>query len=541
MGDNDKIPRIIFLFTLLLIFTSCTVVKGVVEKKESSEQLTGQKRTLTESKKKSRQVPASKAGLFVKARELYNEGKFDLCMSLLAEQRSLSLSPVLLLNNLYLSGLCQLKRGDTYRAKYFFKRVIEEGRKFLRGGDRRESERLKVTKILAGSYSKLGMILYRERLYDQSLGYMDTVVKRFREYLPEEELSEIYLMMSDTLYHRDKNVSLARFYFKRINPNFLKDERDLYGMLQRALKWQNVRCASIKLADENISVLTYDGNDLWIGTWNGGLARYNMYRDEVKVFKSGKSSIVPKTVRVIKVIGQNVWVGSYEGLSYYSKRSGKWYVVKNFTGRNKTTVEAIETIAGKIYVGTLGRGLWVLDLNSSNYGKWRRIKKGGALKFINCLARYRSYLIIGSMDKGVFFFNVKSGRLINLADLCADFTPVNITTFLIENENSLWIGTYGKGLYNWNPKSNLLKIFTKENGFLSDDWVLDSGKGRRFLYFGTFGGGVVAFDMLKRVFKVFTLESGLDSMDVSSVAVSRGVVAFGTLGMGISFYFGETN
>ncbi len=541
MSDNDKFSGVIFLLLIFLLLLSCSTSKSIIREKRISNRVAIQSKVVKRTEKKEEKAPDIE--LYLRAKKAFDRGDFRQCMTLLREERLYLLSDFSKMKNLYLSGLCQLETGDIYRAKYFFKQVIAGASRL----DYKKVNSAEVKRLLGRVYFSLGLIFYDEKLYNQSLNYMSIVVKKYVGILTEQELSKVYLIMSDVLYYREKKIPLARFYFKKINFRFLQDkDKSLYGMLREGLKWESIKCARIGLADENISVLTCDGNDLWIGTWNGGLARYNMYRNETKVFKAGRVSIVPRTIRAIQVIGQNVWIGSYDGLSYYSKRSGKWYNVKTFNKLNRISVEAIERVGSKVYVGTLGKGLWVLSLNAylniPREEKWKKIDIGGALKFINCMASYKNYLIIGTMDKGVFFFDTENDELTNLATLSVDFKPVNITTLLIENDDSLWIGTYGKGLFNWNPKTNELKIFTKENGMLSDDWVLGSGKGERFLYFGTFGGGVMAFDRIKKEFKVFTLESGLDSMDISSVAVlNSNIVAFGTLGMGISLYFGENN
>ncbi len=530
MSDKNKGSIVIFLCGLLLTLVSCSTTRNTVSKPKIPEKVSEEQKILYKYREK--------VELFMEAKEAFEKGDYKRCNSLLVEERRFPLSFRSKLKNLYLSGLCQLKLENTYKAKYFLKRVIALSENPKIRMDRHNG----IAELVGKTYLTLGLVFYREKLYAQSLSYMTGAVKKYREVLTESELSKAYLRMSDVLYYRRRKIYLARFYFKKIDLSLLAEkEKKLYSMLKEELKWQNIRLSDLGIADENISVLTFDGNDLWIGTWNGGLARYNMYRNETKVFKVGKSSIAPKTIRAIKVVRQNVWVGSYEGLSYYSKRSGKWHRIDAFSGSNKTSVEAIESVGNRVYVGTLGRGLWELNLEFSGSKGWKRVDKDGSLKFVNCLSVHKKYLIIGTMDKGLFFFNVTTGKLINLAEICSGFKPVNITTILVENDNSLWIGTYGKGLFNWNSRTNTLRIFTKENGLLSDNWVLAGGKGKDFLYFGTFGGGALAFDRLKRLFKFFTLKDGLDSMDVSSVAVSNGLVAFGTLGMGISLYFGESN
>ncbi len=431
-----------------------------------------------------------------------------------------------------------LSKGNYYKAKYLLNIIIEKKNDGLI-----KSEESK--KNLAEVYYLLGLIFYDEKNFDGFLNVFETLIQGYISFVDIDKRVKAYLIASRLLYLKGKadnpkDMLLARFYFGKVDKTLLVGkDRKLYSLMSRLLKWQNINANALGLEDNNVAVVKFDGNDLWVGTWNGGLSRYNIFRGESDVFRSGAKSIVPKTVRAIEPTSSGVWVGSYDGLLYFSKRTGKWFYIDCFLRPKKIGVETLGRVGDTIYVGTMGEGLWQNSSPVLNREKWERVSGLEDLKFINCLVTYKDYLIIGTMDKGVFFFNTESREVVGLTSLCPEFSALNITTLLVEDSSNLWIGTYGKGLYNWNFKSNKLRFFSKENGFLPDNWVLSSGKNRNFLYFGTFGGGVVVFDRKQERFRVYGLEDGLDSLDISSIAVENNIVVFGTLGMGITLYFGE--
>jgi hypothetical protein len=109
-----------------------------------------------------------------------------------------------------------------------------------------------------------------------------------------------------------------------------------------------------------------------------------------------------------------------------------------------------------------------------------------------------------------------------------------VISLLPEDEDTLWIGTYGEGLYRWKRRENRIEHFSKASGEIADDWVLCAVRADSGLYFGTFGGGVSRFVPEQGIWQRIGLRQGLSALDISSVTYAAPDLFFGTLGSGIS-------
>ncbi|MBA7584468.1 hypothetical protein ES708_26423 [subsurface metagenome] len=193
-------------------------------------------------------------------------------------------------------------------------------------------------------------------------------------------------------------------------------------------------------------------------------------------------------------------------------------------------VEALEAVGEAVFVGTLGQGLW-----RSTAEGWEKITQGGLPgEFINCLLASDDYLLIGTLNLGLVVLDLHTGRLRSFDSINPDLAARNVITLLVEDEENLWIGTYGEGLYRWDRRGNAVEHFSKASGQLADDWILCAVQARTGLYFGTFGGGVTHLSSPGRSWQQIGLRQGLAALDISAATYSPPRLYFGTLGSGIS-------
>jgi len=381
----------------------------------------------------------------------------------------------------------------------------------------------------------LADIYYLKRRYEDAFQLYTQVLPFLDDYLPvaEEDYNKVILRLAEISLFNRKDEELAQEYYSKLNSNalaFISNERSKY--LERKLLLKEISPAILGLSDNNISAIGVDGDDLWVGTWNGGLARYSLSNKETKVFRAGGKSLTPNSVRSIEITPDRVWIGSYQELSVYLKVDSSWKITPEFSGANSTRIEAIKAIDHALYIGTLGRGLWRLQNNS-----WERLNTGPLPgDFINCLESSGSLLYIGTMNLGVVSLDMETGFFSNFDRINPGIEARNITMLLSQGIDTLWIGTYGKGLYRWQVKSNQLVHYRKSSGQIADDWVLSGVKTERALYFGTFGGGI-SFIFLNSVkWQRIGLNQGLPSLDISVLAylpAPAGSLFAGTLGGGV--------
>jgi hypothetical protein len=331
------------------------------------------------------------------------------------------------------------------------------------------------------------------------------------------------------LYHAE-DPSEARAHLGLIHPDTLPpQEQGLYRQLRVRLLWSALPLAEAGLMDANISCLRVDGDDLWVGTWNGGGLRYSVSSGTSEAFT------VPAYVRSIEITDRRAWIGHVDGLAWYGKGTGRWSSDADFSGEAARKVQVVRlTEASGLFAGTLGDGLFCMDDRG-----WSPVVDGGLPgRFITALAEdpARGRLLIGTMNAGLVVLDLKTGRMSTLAESAPDFTADNITTLLVASDGRIWIGTYGEGLFAWDPGRGTLLRFVKSGGEIADDWILASCETDRALYFGSFGGGASALSKRDGAWRRIGIPEGLASLDVSSLAWRAPYVFFGTLGAGVCVY-----
>jgi ligand-binding sensor domain-containing protein len=301
-------------------------------------------------------------------------------------------------------------------------------------------------------------------------------------------------------------------------------------MVSARAKWEALPTSTFGLDDPNVSALAVDADDLWVGTWSGGLARYAWSDGSTTVFREGKDSLVANTVRAICVTSRHVWVGTDQGLSQYSKALSQWRSVAEFGGSRPKKVQAVREIGGEVYVATLGDGLWVLRGDA-----WERL---AALElptaYITCIGGSDRGILVGTMDRGLLLLG-PDGAVAPEGAIPDALTSRNITAVGEDSRGTVWVATYGEGLWEWDLASGAARRYDVASGQFADDWVMCMVESGRGMYFGTFGGGV-SFLSLEGAWSLLGLADGLGALDVMVALVVRGDVYFGTLGSGVSVY-----
>ncbi|KKK54524.1 hypothetical protein LCGC14_3083830, partial [marine sediment metagenome] len=148
-------------------------------------------------------------------------------------------------------------------------------------------------------------------------------------------------------------------------------------------------------------------------------------------------------------------------------------------------------------------------------------------------------LYIGTMNLGVVSLDIEAietGFFSAFDRINPGVEARNITMLLAQGMDTLWIGTYGRGLYRWQEKSNQIVHYSKSFGQIADDWVLSGVKTARALYFGTFGGGISFIFLNSSKWQRIGLNQGLPSLDISVLTylpAPAGSLFAGTLGGGV--------
>ncbi len=459
---------------------------------------------------------ASAPSLLAAAQRALRQGETDNAQELLRRLRAAYPDSPLLIDSLGLSVECSLAAGDDFRARYFLQKLIDAA---------------PASPTAFASCIAVARHSYAARAWAASLEYYEKAITGFREGTTgrRADLGLPLLRAAELYEYRVLDASRARDYFKRVDPRTLPaSERPLYRQMQIRLCWSVLSADALGLKDANISSLRVDGDDLWIGTWNGGVARYSVSAGSRDAFPS------PAISRSIEVADRRVWIGTTEGLAWYGKGTGRWGVDLSGTAEHSLNVQVVRQTSSGLYAGTLGDGLFRL----TDAG-WEQMADGSLPgRFITCIAGDAAHgtLLIGTMNIGLVILDLKTGAMRTLAESVPQFTSSNITAVLPGADGRVWIGTYGEGLAVWTPGTNSLRRYTTATAELGDDWILSACETDRALYFGSFGGGVSVLSKADGSWRRIGIADGLASLDVAAIAWRAPRLYFGTLGSGVSVY-----
>jgi tetratricopeptide (TPR) repeat protein len=437
-------------------------------------------------------------------------------LEILRKLRNLYSESPLLIDADGLDVECSLAVRDIYKARYFLQRLLDAA-----PGSR---PAFSATLAVAGYY-------YDSRTWLAALQYYAKAVEIFQESRSgtRADLDFALVHASELSTWQLNDPERARSYFQRISGGTLPPaEAALYRQLRVRLLWSVLTADSLGLKDSNVSSLSVDGDDLWVGTWNGGVSRYSV--------SAGKSDPFPTPpyARSIEVADRRIWIGTTEGLSWYGKGTARWGAEEKPASDHAYNVKAVRLAAGALYAGTLGDGL----LRNGDSG-WEQVNDGSLPgKFITCIAEdaARGRLLIGTMNVGLVILELKTGQMSTLSESIPAFTSENITTILPARDGRIWIGTYGEGLSVWAPDAKSVRQYSTAGGEITDDWILSSCETDRALYFGSFGGGVSILSKADGSWRRIGIHDGLASLDVDAIAWRPPSVFFGTLGGGVSVY-----
>lgn len=231
-----------------------------------------------------------------------------------------------------------------------------------------------------------------------------------------------------------------------------------------------------------------DKKSIWLGmTKNGGLCKYNV---KSKTFDLYTSQIDFTNVRTIYDFGNEVWLGFYsDGLVRFQPTTGRkrHYVSvedDSTTLSHRAVYKIFKTSDGTIYVGTL----WGLDIFVPRQDRFTRIEQVRETRVHDILEDHLGMIWIATYEKGLFCYDPLSGEWAQFTnDGTAGALPVNKLICLHRDKNNrLYIGTEGAGVFMYNYEDRTFSEVVKTgalpssiiNEILSDNdenlWVTAS-------------------------------------------------------------------
>lgn len=273
------------------------------------------------------------------------------------------------------------------------------------------------------------------------------------------------------------------------------------------------------LSHNRIFSITEDANaNLWIGTYGGGVSRYN--GDAFFVYTTNQGLAQNRVWSTIEDNEGNIWFGTNDkGVCKFDGINFTTYTTKD--GLAKNTIWAIhQDKKGNIWFGTEGGGVSKFDGKKfTNYTS----KQGLIHDDIRSIAQDADgNMWFGSNGSGVSKFN---GTIFQNFTTSNGLVHNNIRSILSDKQGNIWLGTNGGGISVFDGKKFINYDIKEGLSHNSIKCMLEDAAGN--IWLGTSGGGAVRFDGTD--FLIINMLNGLaDDVVYDMVEDEHGTIWFGT-------------
>ncbi len=255
-------------------------------------------------------------------------------------------------------------------------------------------------------------------------------------------------------------------------------------------------------------------NNIWVGTYLGGLKKINKTGKSVTSFILEKDGLRSQTIRaILEDNNDNLLIGTRGGLYLFNAKSGQVGLIEHddynpFSLSHNSVLSILKDKKGDIWIGTRS-GLSYLNQNIQDFKHYRAASDDN--RFLNnpeiweFMEDSRGNIWIGTEAGGVNIFDRQKGIFIYLFDSrpFKNIKEKNVKALLEDNYGRIWIGTFMGGIILYDRRKVDITVFKNninDPGSLCDDRVWDifqSGSGD--IWIGT-ENGLDRYDAEKGIF-----------------------------------------
>jgi len=283
-----------------------------------------------------------------------------------------------------------------------------------------------------------------------------------------------------------------------------------------------------------LNLLNDKSGILWINSYGGGISKLNPDESRFVSYSTqagDEKSISNNSVTAFCIDeNKNIWIGTADGLDKFNKESGTFETYKS-GGAGTNRISFLLSDNNLIWVGT-ERGVSLFD---GSTGKFKQlpsaINKNNALRYFpvpSLLKAPGGNLLIGTYGNGLFIYDPRSDSLIHLTSRQFGTDDIHMNYILtmyrdISDTGIVWIGTYGgllRMIYNDRSFKYFKHILDRKES-LSSDYVFSILRDSRgTLWLGT-ANGLNKFNESSGDFTHYFEKDGLPNSVISSIVEDR--------------------
>lgn len=280
------------------------------------------------------------------------------------------------------------------------------------------------------------------------------------------------------------------------------------------------------LPDEIVrSIIPDENGNFWIGTYDKGICYYDIRKQAFSHVQEDWSYGAINALELFQ--GRELWIGT-EGqgvIRYMLAESRLAYV--DFEGLSGAKVQGLH----KDCEGNI----WVVNNNKPVYAANRQFEiiEGEIDNVQAVLSTRDGKLWVGSQN-GLYRYDELEGAF-------SLFKKENVISLFESQSGTVWIGTFGNGLFCLDPETGQERHLTEADGLSNGSILAIDGKGP-YIWLATLGGVTEfichndIFELDRTQVKRFDEASGLGTNFIYTVFLdSKGRAWFGTDGEGLSY------
>ncbi|MGN0231306.1 MAG: two-component regulator propeller domain-containing protein [Muribaculaceae bacterium] len=215
------------------------------------------------------------------------------------------------------------------------------------------------------------------------------------------------------------------------------------------------------------SVFQDSFGNVWLGNYSEGIDFISRVQPQFSIlpyFLNNNGVMKEKQVRSLFTDSDgSVWVGGENEVAVFvNGKMRNTYNLTQFMTTHPGYVCAIARVGNEMLLSLFDDGLLRLDTSS---GRIERIKAPGELNYANCISVMRNNRVLLGMQGGLYEY--RSGQMYRLDRISAAISDLIPNGIAEDSRGNLWIGTYGNGVFVFDPGDKLLYHLDSDHGLSS--------------------------------------------------------------------------
>lgn len=239
-----------------------------------------------------------------------------------------------------------------------------------------------------------------------------------------------------------------------------------------------------------------DNKEVWIGFFKSGLDVVRLSDYKVTHYPAEKLGLNEASVTaILEDRFGNVWLGNAWGVYIAGKGEMKFRPVEELG--STYVYDLFEDSDGFIWVASMGMGVYRYDTKDKSVRYFQHNNNDPHSLSSNAVSSImedsRGYMWFSTDRGGICRYDKNTDRFTTYS--VDEGLPDDVAYEILEDKNrNLWFGT-NKGLVKFNPETNHIRVYTRNDGLLSNQFNYKSAlaAGNKKFYFGGLDG-LIAFD-----------------------------------------------